>query len=194
MEIFTNVKSLLVASGVFRSVKNFDNDKLAKLLRTLKVLTFLTIFFGFYLLTFIYSVKYLHIMEAMQAAGYINNGVLCVGIGYASLIYNRNDLLNTISSWEQAIIGSKLKTTPSVYNLKSKLSLVFLGIQAKPSSEQFYLHGTENVSKIFKRVSIFYLCLTVSIFTTTVVVVPIVHLLYGNLDPTTWVQVYDAFM
>lgn len=125
MKIFTNVKSLLVASGVFLSVNNFENDKLAKLLRTLKVFTFLTIFFGFYLLTFIYSVKYLHIMEAMQAAGYINNGVLCVGIGYASLVYNRNDLLNTISSWEQAMIGSKLKTTPSLLQIEVKVKFGF---------------------------------------------------------------------
>ncbi|KAJ6640703.1 hypothetical protein Bhyg_05635 [Pseudolycoriella hygida] len=44
------------------------------------------------------------------------------------------------------------------------------------------------------RISFFYLCLTVSIFTTTVIIVPIVHLLCGNHDPTTWVQVYDAFI
>lgn len=109
MGIFTNVKSLLAASGVFPSENNFENYYITKLFRMLKVFTFLTIFFGFYLLTFIYSVKYLNIMEAMQAAGYINNGVLCVGIGYLSLIVNRNVLSDTITSWEQAIVGSKLK-------------------------------------------------------------------------------------
>ncbi len=107
MEIFNNIKSLLAVSGIFPNTNTNKNDKLGKLLRISKVITFLTIFFGFYLLTFIYSIKYLHMMEAIQAAGYINNGVLCVGIGYASLIYNRNELSNTISSWEQAINNSK---------------------------------------------------------------------------------------
>lgn len=107
MEIFTNVKSLLAISGVFSSVSNFENNIPARLSRLLKVFLFLTIFFGFYLLTFVYSIKYLQMMAAMQAAGYINNGVLCVGIGYASLIFNRNILWNTISGWEQVVMRSK---------------------------------------------------------------------------------------
>lgn len=107
MEIFTNVKSLLAISGVFSSVSSFENDRPVKLSRLFKVLLFLTIFFGFYLLTFVYSIKYLQLMEAMQTAGYINNGVLCVGIGYASLIFNRNVLWNTISAWEQVVKRSK---------------------------------------------------------------------------------------
>lgn len=107
MEIFTNIKSLLAVSGVFPNANDRENDNLAKLLRNLKVITFLTVFFGFYSLTFVYSVKYLRIMEALQAAGYINNGVLCVGIGYASLIYNRDVLVSTIGGWENTIIFSK---------------------------------------------------------------------------------------
>lgn len=91
--------------GVFPS--NYENENMAKFLRMIKIFVFCTILFGFYLLTLIYSFKYLHMMEAMQAAGYINNGVLCVAIGYACLIYNRNKLLNSIGGWEQAIRSSK---------------------------------------------------------------------------------------
>lgn len=108
MEIFTNVKSLLAISGVFPSVSKFESDKPSRLTRLLKIFVFLTIFFGFYSLTLVYSIKYLEMMEAMQAAGYINNGVLCVGTGYATLIFNRNVLWKTIGGWEQVIMRSKI--------------------------------------------------------------------------------------
>lgn len=104
MEMFENVKILFAAIGVFPS--NYGNARIAKFLRMMKICVFCTIFFGFYLLTLIYSIKYLHMMEAMQAAGYINNGVLIVAIGYTSLIHNRKVLLNSIGGWEQAIRSS----------------------------------------------------------------------------------------
>lgn len=104
MEIFTDIKSLLAASGIAGG-----NDKTSNLWRNSKVFVFCTVFYGFYSLTFIYSVKYLQMMEAIQAAGYINNGVLCVGIGYTTLVYNRELLLDAIHSWEQIIISSNLK-------------------------------------------------------------------------------------
>lgn len=101
MEMFKNVKLLFAATGVFPT--NYENKEIAKFLRIMKICVFCTILFGFYVLTFIYSIKYLDMMEAMQAAGYINNGVLIVAIGYACLIHNRNVLLKSIGGWEQAI-------------------------------------------------------------------------------------------
>lgn len=104
--MFKNVKFLLEASGVFPTAKGFKNQKIDKLIRVIKICWFITILFGFYSLTFIYSIKYLRMMEAVKAAGYINNGVLCVGIGYTLLVHNRNVLLNSIGGWERAISKS----------------------------------------------------------------------------------------